>query len=91
MNNNEFYKKYGCYENFRVDKLKHIKELSTYNHNYYIGIQRENTESPDIIYVESDELSDTNEYYHVEGDNKIHIGYSYEGDEYITLQQEELT
>lgn len=89
--NDFFYKKYKCYENFPIKELKHIPEISFYNHNYYVGVKRENKVAPDLIYVESDELTDTNEYYHVDGDTTIHIGYAYILDEFITLQEEELT
>lgn len=91
MDDCEFYEKYKLYKDFKIDELKLIEELSFYNHNFYTGIQREDKDTPDVIYVETDELTNIDEYYHVDDDVKIHIGYSYFGDEYITLQQEELT
>lgn len=86
-----FYKKYHCYENYPIKKLKHIPLISVYNHNYFFGLKRYNEMVPDMIYVETDECSGISEYYHKDGEQLIHIGHSYAQDEFITLQQEELT
>lgn len=87
----KFYLKYKHYESFPIEKLSHLKDISVYNHNYYVGMKRENMIDNDLIYVETDELSGISEYYHIDNDKKIHFGYSYEGDKFITLQEEELT
>lgn len=88
--NEQFLQKYKCYENFPIERLKHIPAISFYNHNYYFGIKREGDMVPDMIYVETNELAGVSEYYHKNGEEMIHIGYAYEGDEFITLQKEEL-
>ena len=36
-----FYEKYKRYENYPIERLKHIPTISFYNHNYYFGIKRE--------------------------------------------------
>lgn len=86
-----FYQKYKCYEDYPIENLKHIPLISFYNHNYYFGIKRKNSMVADMIYVETDERTDISEYYHKEGEKLTHIGYTYAGDKYITLQEEELT
>lgn len=85
-----FYNKYKCYEGYPIEKLKHIPEISCYNHNYYIGVKRDNIVIPDLIFTETDECSEVTEYYHIDGDCTTHIGYAYASDEYITLEQETL-
>lgn len=89
--NDDFYQKYKGYESFPIERLKHIPHISIYNHNYYFGIKREDAIIPDMIYAETDELTDITEYYHKDGETITHIGYAYEGDKYMTLQEEELT
>lgn len=85
-----FYLKYRNYESFPIEEFVLIPDMSIYNHNYYLGLKRENMVT-DLIYVETDELSGISEYYHIDNNKKIHLGYSYEGDKFITLQEEELT
>lgn len=82
-----FYEKYKCYENFPIENLSRIQEISWYNNNYYLGVNRNGCH--DLIYVKCDECSNSYEYYHIHGDFVTHIGYAYEGDKYITLQQQE--
>lgn len=87
----KFYQKYKCYENYPIESLIHIPLISFYNRNYYFGIKRKNSMVADMIYVETDELSGISEYYHKDGEEMVHIGYAYDGDKFITLQEEELT
>lgn len=86
-----FYKRYRCYENYPIEDLKHIPEVSFYNHNYYIANNPNGYNSNDLIYVETDELSGIKEFYHINGDVIVHIGYAYTSDKYITLEQEVLS
>lgn len=80
-----FYERYRCYENYPIENLNHLPDISLYNHNYYRGIDK------DIIYVETDELSGISEFYLVTRYRLEHFGFAYEDDEYITLQEEELS
>lgn len=80
-----FYSKYGVYETYPISDLKHIREISFYNHNYYIGVNNS------LIYAETDELSELTEYYHIQGNVVTHIGFAYSTDKYITLSQTELS
>lgn len=86
----DFFKRYKHYETFPIEQLKHIPEISFYNHNYYIANHSCNNSS-DLLYVETDEYSEISEFYHVDGTRIIHIGFAYSSDKYITLQQEELS
>lgn len=81
----EFYMNYRRYEKFPIDKLKHLPEISCYNHNYYVGVDKE------LIYVETDELSEISEFYLVTCSGYEFFGFAYPNDKYITLQEEELT
>lgn len=80
----EFYNKYSKYDNFNTNNLKHIKEKSVYNHNYYIGLDN------DIIYIVSDDCF-MNDIYIIENDKKNYIGYSYIDENIIYLSEEELS
>lgn len=82
-----FYAKYNCYDNYQISNLVHIPEKSVYNKNYYYGVIREGETSADLILAESDESSGTTEFYHVDNDNLIHIGYAYDIDDNINLEQ----
>ena len=87
----DFYERYKQYKDFPIANLKHIPEISCYNHNYYLGLKRNGMVSEDLIFEETDESIGVSEYYHILGDTAIHIGYSYCNDDYITLQEEEQT
>ena len=56
----------------RKEVLKHIPELSYYNHNYYIGLDNK------LIYAESDDDNMT-EYYYINLSNmtETYFAYSY--------------
>ena len=68
------------YEGLDLTKLYSIKEISYYNHNYYIGFKRNNKVTNDLLFAESDD-DNTTEIYLIEGSNSIHIGYCYTSDE----------
>lgn len=61
--------------------LRHIPEISCYNHNYYIGAKREGKASNDLIYAESND-DDFSDYHLVSNFTFISFGYSFtsEGD-----------
>lgn len=64
------------YDGMVSDKeLKHIPEISHYNHNYYLGIKRDGNVTCDLIYVESDD-DDYSEYYLVLPEGHFIIGFS---------------
>jgi len=58
-----------------LDTLNHIKELSVYNTNYYLGFDN------DLIYAESDD-DNTTEWYLIKNKEFLYLGESYatEGD-----------
>jgi len=58
-----------------LENLNHIKELSSYNRNYYVGI------GTDLIYAESDD-DNTTEWYLLKNMEFVYLGESYstEGD-----------
>ena len=57
----DFFKRYKHYETFPIEQLKHIPEISFYNHNYYIANHSCNNSS-DLLYVETDEYSEISEF-----------------------------
>lgn len=86
-----FLKKYKDYDKLDVNELKHIPEISFYNHNYYIGLKRNNKVCHDIIYEECNELAGFYEYFHIEGDVSTYIGYRSEDENFITIESEQFT
>ena len=57
-------------ENLNMDDFKLIPEISSYNNNYYIGL------NGDLLFGKSDDDDET-EWYIVEYDKFILLGYSY--------------
>ncbi|MGE5473155.1 MAG: hypothetical protein ACM3UU_02920 [Ignavibacteriales bacterium] len=47
----DFFKKYN---GIKANEFKHIPEISYYNHNYYIGLSKNDT-IHDLLYAESDD------------------------------------
>ena len=88
-NFNEFFDKYGDYENVSISSFEHIKDKSTYNHNYYKGLVRNGKQ--DLLYVICDELYETYDVYIVNDNKKIYIGYAYYEDDKINLSETPLT
>ena len=66
-----------AYENYGMNGLKHISEISCYNHNYYIGIPRGKGKGKVDLLLGVTDDDDTTEWYVVDGlDGCKHIGYS---------------
>ena len=57
-------------DGMRMRELEHIKQISHYNHNYYVGI------GSDLLFAKSDD-DDTTEWYLLIGTNSYFIGNSY--------------
>jgi len=53
-----------------MDQFKHIKEISVYNHNYYIGLDN------DLLFGKSDD-DNTTEWWVISGVNSNYLGESY--------------
>lgn len=67
--------KYKAYDGKEADKiLKHIPEISVYNHNYFIGLQRSELGSADLVYAESDDDNLT-EFWVLHGSSSEYLGY----------------
>lgn len=62
------------YEGVRINDLRHIPEISFYNHNYYVGVKREGYVPYDLIYAESSDEHDITKVYVVLGDTSCLIG-----------------
>ncbi len=66
---NEIHKTYT--EGMNMLLFKHIKKISYYNHNYYIGLKG------DLLFAKSDD-DNTTEWYLIRGNNQpYYLGCSY--------------
>ena len=86
---NYFKSVFGAYDGLHTDTFKHIPEISYYNHNYYIGLKRENNAIHDLLFAESDDDNLT-EWYIVLGNCVRHIGYEFSDKGVINLSDEQL-
>ena len=79
------------YDKSLVDDFKHIPEVSFYNHNYYIGLRR-NEYYNDLLFAKSDD-DNTTEWYLVTQYGRRPLGYSHTSDdkEFIRFWPHELT
>jgi hypothetical protein len=70
MSRYDFYK-----DGLDMEQFKHIPEISSYNHNYYIGNNK------DLLFGESDD-DNTTEWWVISGEYSHYLGESYnsEGD-----------
>lgn len=50
---NHFKNVFGVYDGLHTDTLRHIPEISFYNHNYYIGLKRGNSTIHDLLFAVS--------------------------------------
>ena len=73
---NHFKNVFGVYDGLHTDTLRHIPEISCYNHNYYIGLKRGNSTIHDLLFAVSNDDSLT-EWYIVLGNCIKYIGYEY--------------
>lgn len=64
------------YNGVPLDTLKHIPEISFYNHNYYIGLKRDGYIVVDLIYAESNDDGDTEYYLILSNSRPMYFGYS---------------
>ncbi len=64
------------YNGMDLDKLKHIPEISFYNHNYYVGKKRLNYPTNDLIFAKSDDDNFTEYYVVTTNGQHIYFGYS---------------
>lgn len=46
---------FGVYDGLYTDTLRHIPEISFYNHNYYIGLKRGNSTIHDLLFAVSND------------------------------------
>lgn len=79
---------FGVYDGLHTDTLRHIPEISCYNHNYYIGLKRENSTIHDLLFAESNDDNLT-EWYIVLGNCIKYIGYEYSDKGVINLSEEQ--
>lgn len=72
------------YDKCNTEKeFKHIKEISWYNHNYYVGLKRKGRITNDLVLGISDDDS-TTEWYLIGSMNKPKLlGYSDISDEIL--------
>lgn len=66
-------------ENLDMEQFKIIKEISSYNHNYYIGFDK------DLLFCKSNELDDTDEWWLIKGKQSYLLGYSYSSNNKLIL------
>lgn len=52
---NHFKNVFGVYDGLYTDTLRHIPEISFYNHNYYIGLKRGNSTIHDLLFAVSND------------------------------------
>ena len=71
-----------------TDTLRHIPEISCYNHNYYIGLKRGNSTIHDLLFAVSNDDNLT-EWYIVLGNCIKYIGYEYSDKGVINLSEEQ--
>lgn len=63
-------------EGINMEQFHHIKEISFYNHNYYIGF------GTDLLFGKSDDDM-TTEWWLVNGNTSIYLGESHAEDEVL--------
>ena len=85
-----FKEKYGVYEGIEVDTFKYIPEISCYNHNYYIGLKRNGSVVPDLLFARSDDDNMT-DWYIVNGESVTYIGYEFTDKGVINLSDKEFS
>ena len=79
-----FKEKYGLYDGINVNTLKHIPEISFYNNNYYVGLKRNGSVVPDLLFADSNDDNMT-DWYIVNGTSVTYIGYEFTEDGFINL------
>lgn len=84
---NHFKNVFGVYDGLHTDTLRHIPEISCYNHNYYIGLKRGNSTIHDLLFAVSNDDNLT-EWYIVLGNCIKYIGYEYSDKGVINLSEE---
>jgi hypothetical protein len=57
-------------EGLQMEQFKVIKEISHYNHNYYVGFEK------DLLFAKSDD-DDTTEWWLISNGNFHYLGESY--------------
>ena len=85
---NHFKNVLGVYDGLHTDTLRHIPEISCYNHNYYIGLKRGNSTIHDLLFSVSNDDNLT-EWYIVLGNCIKYIGYEYSDEGVINLSEEQ--
>lgn len=95
-NFNEFFDKYGGYENVSISSFEELDEIgkykSNYNHIFYKGLVRNGKQ--DIIYVEYYDEYDESDVYVVNPkdiNDKTYIGYITSKNDKINLSETPLT
>lgn len=86
----KFKKKYGIYDGIDTSAFKHIPEISFYNNNYFVGLKRDKNVTNDLLFAHSDDDNQT-DWYVLNGDFAIYIGYEFTNEGVINLSDEPFT
>lgn len=82
--NKRFKDKYGVYDGVSTNTFKHIPEVSSYNHNYYIGLSRDGGTTFDLLFARGDD-DNLVDWYIINGSFVTYIGYEFSDKGVINL------